>query len=158
MLKSKRNWLATSIAVIGLTGCGASGELSDGIEIHKEAIKKVALTYGAQSGLAWESERINKQLNHYSRELDAIYDFNFLLMYRNVLPPVIEESYLSYNIANTKEVRLADKEIKRIHCFGVGQIQYNGMIKEITIAPVKPVKINVNKGLSTLDNFLVIII
>ncbi len=114
MLKSKRNWLALSVSILGLSACGTSGQLSDGIEVHKDAIQKVALTYGAQSGLSWEATRINDQLAHFSRELDAIYDFNFLMMYRNVLPPVIEESYLSYNIANTKEVRLADKEIRII--------------------------------------------
>lgn len=111
MFSQKRNCLLACTSMV-LFGCSGSVELQDGIEIHKEAIKKVALTYGAQSGLAWQSQKINSTLDHYARNLDAIYDFNFLLMYGKVMPPVIEESYLTYNIANATEVRMADKEIK----------------------------------------------
>ena len=36
------------------------------------------------------------------------------MLYGQVVPPVIEESRLSFNIANNNEIRLADKEIKII--------------------------------------------
>ena len=36
------------------------------------------------------------------------------MLYGQVVPPVIEESILSFNIANNNEIRLADKEIKII--------------------------------------------
>jgi defect-in-organelle-trafficking protein DotC len=113
MFSNKRNWLLACTSMV-LFGCSGSVELQDGVEIHKEAIRKVGLSYGAQSGLAWQSQKISETLNKYSRELDTIYDFNFLLMYGKVMPPIIEESYLTYNIANAKEVRMADKEIKII--------------------------------------------
>ncbi|MBM4211265.1 MAG: type IV secretion system protein DotC [Gammaproteobacteria bacterium] len=113
MFSNKKSLLLACTSLV-LFGCSGSDELQDGVEIHKDAIRKVALSYGAQSGLKWQSQKIADTLNHYSRELDTIYDFNFLLMYGKVLPPVIEESYLTYNIANAKEVRLADKEVKII--------------------------------------------
>ena len=96
-----RNLILAGLTLLSVTGCTANQGLDDGIEIHNDAIRKVALTYGAQSGLAWESQRINAALEQYGRELDRIYNFNSLMLYGQVVPPVIEES-IYYRVAKNE--------------------------------------------------------
>ena len=54
-------------------------------------------------------------------------------------------------------VPIAAREINKSHWDKDNHVQKKGTIKEITIAPVKPVKIKVIKGLSIADSFRVLI-
>ena len=49
------------------------------------------------------------------------------------------------------------REINNNHWDKESEVQKNGTINEITIAPDNPVNIKVIKGLSIKDNFLVLI-
>ena len=54
-------------------------------------------------------------------------------------------------------VPTAAKQSMIIHCSYVGETQTKGTTKEIIIAPTNPEKVKVRKGLSSEDNFLVVI-
>jgi defect-in-organelle-trafficking protein DotC len=71
-----------------------------------------ALSFGAQSGLAWQSARINKHIESHSRELDQVYNFNRLMLKDNLMPPVVQESRNNYHQDNYDTVRLADRVIE----------------------------------------------
>ena len=49
-------------------------------KIRETALKEGALSVGAQAGLAWRARMIDDQLTLLARRLDAIYDFNALIL------------------------------------------------------------------------------
>lgn len=81
-------------------------------KIRFETLKDTALTVGAQSGLAWESARINKILDRDERNLDQIFNFRPLLLDHNVLPPVLQEGRKALNLDSPETIRLADQVYK----------------------------------------------
>lgn len=81
-------------------------------KIREMALKETALSLGAQSGLAWRADYINTQLVKQSRNLDAIYDFNSLVLEHNVLPPVLLEGRNTLNLADTQNIRISDRTYK----------------------------------------------
>lgn len=83
----------------------ASGEVN---EMRADALKDVATSLGAQSGLHWRSEQINSQLTEKSKTLDQTYDFEQLLLPHNVLPPVLSEAHQTLNLDGPDTIRLAD--------------------------------------------------
>lgn len=78
---------------------------------HRETMRHVAMTYGAQSGLAWKSEKINQAMEAHAAELDRVYNFNALMLKNNMLPPVIEEAQYTMNAEGHDTMRMADREI-----------------------------------------------
>ncbi|MDP3706355.1 MAG: type IV secretion system DotC family protein [Legionellaceae bacterium] len=80
--------------------------------IREMAIKETALSLGAQSGLAWRAKTIDDQLVKQTRNLDAIYDFNALLLEHNILPPVLLEGRNTLNLADTQTIRISDRTYK----------------------------------------------
>lgn len=60
------------------------------LHLRKKAIEQTAESYGAQGGLAWESQAIDQQLDQIHSQLDRVYNFAPLALPGNVLPPVIE--------------------------------------------------------------------
>ena len=76
------------------------------------ALKETALGLGAQAGLAWRAEQIDKMLKKDTRKLNDVYNFRPLLLDNSVLPPVLEEAQDSFNLANPNTVRLASKIYK----------------------------------------------
>lgn len=109
MLKLIRNILAATIGAILLTGCDPTPD--DGDASHYLAMREVALSYGAQSGLHWKSTQVLHYLDKHSLELDKVYNFNALLMKHNVLPPVVAHYGKSYTVEDNSTVRLSDHEI-----------------------------------------------
>ncbi len=81
-------------------------------KIREMAIKETALSLGAQSGLAWRAKFIDDQLGRQARNLDAIYDFNALILEHNVLPPVLLEGRNTLNLADTQTIRVSDRTYK----------------------------------------------
>src|SRR5437016_6235440 len=49
-------------------------------------IRDTALSLGARGGLAWRAAQINKIVKCHEPKLDLIYNFNALLLDKNVLP------------------------------------------------------------------------
>ncbi len=81
-------------------------------KIREMAIKETALSLGAQSGLAWRAKYIDDQLVRQTRNLDAIYDFNALILEHNVLPPVLLEGRNTLNLADTQTIHVSDRTYK----------------------------------------------
>lgn len=81
-------------------------------KIREMALKETALSLGAQSALAWRAKVIDDQLVAQGRNLDAIYDFNALILEQNVLPPVLLEGRNTLNLADTQTIRISDRTYK----------------------------------------------
>lgn len=80
--------------------------------IREMALQEIALSLGAQSGLAWRAKAIDDELTKQARILDTIYDFNSLILEHNVLPPVLLEGRSTLNLADTQTIRLSDRTYK----------------------------------------------
>jgi defect-in-organelle-trafficking protein DotC len=87
------------------------GKQSTGI-IRQTALREIALSLGAQAGLAWRADKINKALNKQARNLDAVYDFNSLVLEHNILPPVLLEGRNTLNLADAQNIRISDRTYK----------------------------------------------
>lgn len=81
-------------------------------KIREMALKETALSLGAQSALAWRAKYIDEQLVKQTRNLDAIFDFNSLLLEHNVLPPVLLEGRNTLNLADMQTIRVSDRTYK----------------------------------------------
>jgi defect-in-organelle-trafficking protein DotC len=81
-------------------------------KIREMALRETALSLGAQSGLASEARNVNADLTKYARTLDAIYNFNALIIEPNILPPVLLEGRQTLNLADTQTIRLSDRTYK----------------------------------------------
>lgn len=81
-------------------------------KIRYQAIQETALSIGAQSGLAWQSKNIDKQLERQSGTLDRIYAFNALVLDHNILPPILLEGRNILNQADANTIRIADRRYK----------------------------------------------
>ncbi len=77
--------------------------------IRLQALRETATSLGAQGALAWKSERINDTLKRESRYLDQIFDFNRLLIDRNILPPIVVESNGDLHLSDPSTIRQAAK-------------------------------------------------
>jgi defect-in-organelle-trafficking protein DotC len=80
--------------------------------IREMALKEIALSLGAQSGLSARANLINAQLTKQARRLDTIYDFNSLILEHNILPPVLLEGRNTLNLADTQNIRISDRTYK----------------------------------------------
>lgn len=103
--------LAGLQAMTNTTSATARGRPTTG-KIREMALKETALSLGAQSGLAWRAKYIDDQLVKQTRNLDAIYDFNALVLEHNVLPPVLLEGRNTLNLADTQTIRVSDRTYK----------------------------------------------
>lgn len=80
--------------------------------IRMMALQETALSLGAQAGLAWRAKQIDEELTKQARNLDAIYDFNSLVLEHNVLPPVLLEGRNTLNLADAQSIRVSDRTYK----------------------------------------------
>lgn len=80
--------------------------------IRLSAIEQTATTLGARGGLAWRSLQIDRTLQNESNYLNQVFNFNRLLIGKNVLPPVITQADNSFNLANADAIRTSAKIYK----------------------------------------------
>lgn len=81
-------------------------------KIREMALREIALSLGAQAGLAWRANIIDQSLARQARNLDMVYDFNALVLEHNVLPPVLLEGRNTLNLADTQNIRISDRTYK----------------------------------------------
>lgn len=81
-------------------------------KIREMALRETALSLGAQAGLAWRAKIIDEELVKETRRLDAIFDFNALILPHNILPPVLLEGRNTLNLADTQNIRISDRTYK----------------------------------------------
>lgn len=77
-------------------------------KIRLDALRDIAMSLGARSGLAWRVGQINESLKGKAEYLNQVFNFNALIMEENVLPPVLVESRGAMNIETPSSIRLAD--------------------------------------------------
>ena len=114
-LLNKHNIILTCIIAI-LTNCSSTNEdpkTSEDSSIRNKGVLNAAFTFGAQSGLAWQSKNISKICNQNSKELAKVYNFNAMLMKNSLLPPIIAEVKDSLRLTGNT-IRLADKIVEII--------------------------------------------
>lgn len=70
-----------------------------------EYARSVAIRAGINAGL----ESVNQQIQDYSRQLDAIYNFQGLMIEQKVIPPVITENNNLFNQTGSQEIRTSGK-------------------------------------------------
>ena len=80
--------------------------------VREMALKEIALSLGAQAGLAWRAKIIDEALTKQTRNLDSIYDFNSLILEHNILPPVLLEGRNTLNLADAQSIRISDRAYK----------------------------------------------
>lgn len=78
-------------------------------QIRMKALQDTAMSIGAQGGLAWASQQINKRTEKDKWYLETIYNFNGMMLSHGVIPPVLEEGNNSLNLADPSTIRIADK-------------------------------------------------
>lgn len=95
-----------------MTGASrAATEISITVDIPKirfESLKEAALGYGVKSGLSRRSYEIGKILYDNQALLDNVFNFNALLLEKNVMPPVLSEAQNSLKQPNGDTIRIAD--------------------------------------------------
>ncbi|MDX1900671.1 MAG: type IV secretory system conjugative DNA transfer family protein [Gammaproteobacteria bacterium] len=90
----------------------ADGDIATSSSIRTKALQDIAMTLGAQGGLAWSSEQINARLQKDRWQLETVYNFNGMMLSHGVLPPVLQEGDNTLNLADPNTIRIADKTYK----------------------------------------------
>jgi len=81
-------------------------------EMRKEAIKEIAGSLGASTGLAFRMNQLKQETNLRAIELDQLYDFSKMTIDNGVLAPVLTEGLSNYAQSSDDQVRIADKMYK----------------------------------------------
>lgn len=97
-----------SLTPYAITSCGKNGVNA----IRLMALQQIALSTGAQAGLAWQSKQINKALIVSATTLDRVFNFNLMMLCHNVLPPVLVQGDMSLALDDDTTIRLADRTYK----------------------------------------------
>jgi defect-in-organelle-trafficking protein DotC len=77
--------------------------------VRAQALQDIAMSVGAQAGLAWRSNNINQMLTKNTGHLDRIFNFNLMLLDHNVVPPVLVQGNSSLNLADPQTLRIEDR-------------------------------------------------
>jgi defect-in-organelle-trafficking protein DotC len=77
--------------------------------LRSKSLQDTALSVGAQSGLAYTSEQINMHLEKDRKHLEAIFNFNAMMLSHGVLPPVLVQANNHLEVADAESIRIADK-------------------------------------------------
>ena len=113
MFENKNHTLA-SIAIVFVSACSQNDAELNSNKIRIQAVQDTAISYGAQSALAWQSKKINTQLSNKQKILSTIYDFKRIMLPHNVLPPVINQASNALNLSDSKTLRSSDQVIEII--------------------------------------------
>lgn len=76
------------------------------------AIQEAAATYGAQAGLAYRVQEINRQLDLHASDYSRVFNFSDVMLEPGFLPPVISEGKDLYNQTDGSTVRVAERLYK----------------------------------------------
>lgn len=113
---------------------------NDNGTLRTELIKQTARGIGAQAALAWQAYHVNETLEKHRRKLDHIFNFNYLILEHNVLPPILMEGKNILNLADDFSLRIADREYQIIQPprFVTAAPHWRGYIWMPYEAPEKP--------------------
>lgn len=110
-----RKWFLVSISLLILSGCAVEPmEEPDQGVVRKKTMDEAALSYGAQSALAYYGSRYNEVVEKIAPQLDQIYNFNRFILANNVLPPVVRQARKEMASDGYESLRLTDRTIQII--------------------------------------------
>lgn len=78
--------------------------------IRLENLQQTARSIAAQASLAWRSRQLNLMLHSQRKYLDRIFNFSYLILNQNVLPPILAEGRNILNLADDYTIRVSDHE------------------------------------------------
>lgn len=120
----QKHALLTIFMLIFITGCGCNTNNCNleslrslshrfnkvpGGAIRAQQLRETALSVGARGGLAWRACQINKVLVKHENLLQRLFNFNAMLLDKNVLPPVLIEGRNTLNLAGCDIIRISDR-------------------------------------------------
>src|SRR5215467_11161862 len=77
--------------------------------MRSQSLQDTALSLGARGGLAWRACEINRLLLKQERLLNRVFNFNAMLLDKNVLPPVLIEGRNTLQLSGIDAIRIADR-------------------------------------------------
>jgi len=77
--------------------------------IRAQALRDTALSVGARGGLAWRAQQINAVSLKHEAMLYRLFNFNAIMLEKNVLPPVLIEGRNSLTLGGSDSIRIADR-------------------------------------------------
>lgn len=83
--------------------------------IRSQGLRDTALSVGARGGLAWRAEHINDILLKNQSLLSRVFNFNAMLLEKNVLPPVLTEAQKTLSLTGFDTIRVADRTYQIVH-------------------------------------------
>lgn len=83
--------------------------------IRLAALKQTSRGLGAQAGLAWRSQKVNIVLEQKKHNLNQVFNFSYLILNSNVLPPVLTEGQNILNLADDQTIRIADHDYQIVY-------------------------------------------
>lgn len=85
------------------------GEGSGINNLRLQSVKETAMSVGARTALAWRAVEINRMLVERQPYLDGVFNFQGLLLDKEILPPVLLESRNDLNMDGPHAIRVADR-------------------------------------------------
>ena len=80
--------------------------------IRFTALQQAAMVLGTQAGLSWRAQKLNTFLEAQKRNLDHVFDFSYLILNQNVLPPVLVEGRDALDLSDDFTIRASDHDYK----------------------------------------------
>lgn len=77
--------------------------------IRSQSLRDTALSVGARGGLAWRASQINDILSKNEKLLNRVFNFNAMLLDKNVLPPILIEGRNTLKLTGNDVIRIADR-------------------------------------------------
>ncbi len=123
-IKIKTAFVLLLILSCGLSGCSLRSKTDElqGLEkmsaksskgnngaIRSQSLRDTALSVGARGGLAWRASQINAVLSKHESMLFRLFNFNAMLLDKNVLPPVLTDARNTLTLGGTDTIRIADR-------------------------------------------------
>lgn len=81
-------------------------------EMRQQALREIAGSLGASTGLAARMNELRRETDQKSAELDTLFDFTRTTIDNGVLAPVLTEGLSNYAQSSDDQVRIADKIYK----------------------------------------------
>lgn len=80
-----------------------------------QMVRDAALSMGARGGLSARAKHINKILDRHSAMLFRLFNFNAMMLDKNVLPPTLIEARNTLSLSGNNVIRIADRNYQILH-------------------------------------------
>jgi defect-in-organelle-trafficking protein DotC len=86
--------------------------------MRQKGLREIALRFGAQAGLAHSTHQLQQALNKHRDNLDAIFNFNAMMLEHGVMPPVLSRADNNVHTSDPNVIRISKttyKIVKQAH-------------------------------------------